>query len=44
MTAMKERVYGLNPDIKIFEVSTKTGEGIEAWANWLNSEIRQWAS
>ncbi|MBT3310405.1 MAG: hydrogenase nickel incorporation protein HypB [Desulfobacterales bacterium] len=38
MSAMRERVLTLNPDIKIFEVSSKTGEGIEAWANWLKEE------
>ena len=44
MAAMKERVYGLNPDIEIFPVSAKTGEGIEAWANWLRKEITQWSN
>lgn len=44
MTAMKERVYGLNPAIKIFEVSAKTGQGIEAWGDWLRKEIRQWTT
>lgn len=42
MTALKERVYGLNPDIDIFEVSAKTGQGVEAWADWLRREIKQW--
>lgn len=37
--AMRERVLSLNPGIKIFEVSSKTGEGIEAWANWLKGEV-----
>lgn len=32
---LKERVLALNPDIKIFETSSKTGQGIEDWANWL---------
>jgi len=44
MAAMKERVYGMNPDIEIFEISAKTGQGIEAWANWLRKEIRQWVT
>lgn len=44
MEALKERVYGLNPNIKIFEVSAKTGQGMEAWANWLRSEIGQWVN
>lgn len=44
MMALKERVYGLNPDIEIFEVSAKTGQGFEAWANWLRKEIKQWSA
>jgi hydrogenase nickel incorporation protein HypB len=42
MVALKERVYGLNPDIEIFEVSAKTGQGIEAWTDWLRQEINKW--
>lgn len=44
MTALKERVYGLNPNIEIFEVSAKTDQGIEAWVNWLRREIKQWSA
>ncbi|MCJ7687292.1 MAG: hydrogenase nickel incorporation protein HypB [Desulfobacteraceae bacterium] len=36
--AMRERVLNLNRQIEIFEVSAKTGEGIEAWINWLKRE------
>jgi len=36
--AMRERVLNLNRQIEIFEVSAKTGEGIEAWTNWLKGE------
>lgn len=38
VNAMRERVLNLNHKIEIFEVSTKTGEGIEAWTNWLKGE------
>jgi hydrogenase nickel incorporation protein HypB len=38
MEAMRERVFNLNRQINIFEVSAKTGEGIDAWANWLKAE------
>ena len=34
-----ERVKKLNPDIEIFPVSAKTGEGMEAWINWLRHEV-----
>ena len=37
-----ERVRRLNPDIKIYPVSAKTGEGMEAWENWLRREIAAW--
>ncbi|MCP4666939.1 MAG: hydrogenase nickel incorporation protein HypB [Deltaproteobacteria bacterium] len=36
--AMRERVFNLNGQIEIFEVSAKTGEGMEAWTNWLEGE------
>jgi len=38
---MKERVLNLNPKIKIFEISSKTGEGVQAWADWLTNEVKQ---
>lgn len=39
MNVLKERVFNLNPKIKIFEVSCKTGEGIHAWVRWLTDEL-----
>jgi hydrogenase nickel incorporation protein HypB len=39
MKILKERVLKLNPNIRIFEVSCKTGEGIPAWIGWLKKEI-----
>jgi hydrogenase nickel incorporation protein HypB len=39
MAAMRDRVLTLNPTIKIFEVSSKTGEGIPAWADWLKQQV-----
>ena len=38
MEAMRERVLRLNPDIQIFQISAKTGEGVEEWAAWLSRE------
>jgi len=32
-------IKGLNPEVKIFEVSCKTGEGMDAWCSWLENEI-----
>ena len=31
-----------NPKAKIFPISAKTGEGIDAVANWLKEEVREW--
>lgn len=42
LDAMKARVYGLNPDVQIIEVSAKTGQGFDAWADWLRKEINAW--
>jgi hydrogenase nickel incorporation protein HypB len=41
MEVLKERVFNLNPKIKIFEVSCKTGEGIKTWIRWLTGEIEK---
>jgi hydrogenase nickel incorporation protein HypB len=38
MEAMRERVLKLNPEIRIFEISAKTGQGVEEWAEWLSGE------
>ena len=31
-----------NPNIEIFAISAKTGEGIQEWANWLKNSAAQW--
>ncbi len=36
---IKKDAQFLNPKIKIFEVSCKTGQGIEEWTNWLLTNI-----
>jgi hydrogenase nickel incorporation protein HypB len=33
--AFRQLIAGLNPKARVFEVSCKTGEGIQAWAEWL---------
>ena len=40
--AMRERVRKLNPDIPVFPLSAKTGEGFDAWTDWLKNDIREW--
>lgn len=37
----KKAVLNLNPEIKIFEVSAKTGEGIESWTGWLKESVNK---
>jgi len=36
---IKKDAQFLNPKIKIFEVSCKTGQGIDEWTNWLMTNI-----
>ena len=38
--AMRERVLRLNPKIRIFEISAKTGQGVEDWSAWLYGEAK----
>ena len=33
--AFRELVAGMNPEVRIFEVSCETGQGIEEWAEWV---------
>jgi hydrogenase nickel incorporation protein HypB len=40
LQVMGERVLRLNPDIRIFEVSAKTGQGIGEWSDWLGREAK----
>ncbi len=39
--AFNKAVTGLNPDVKIFPISCKTGEGLDAWFSWLENKMRQ---
>lgn len=39
MDALVERVSRLNPSIRIFKTSCKTGEGLDDWCAWLKDEI-----
>ena len=33
-----------NPELKIFPISAKTGEGIDTWCEWLSQEVNLWKS
>lgn len=40
--AVAERSRALNPDIAVFMISAKTGEGMREWVDWLKQRIRVW--
>jgi hydrogenase nickel incorporation protein HypB len=40
MDAFQKSVIDLNPDVILFPVSCKSGEGMEAWFSWLESEVK----
>jgi len=37
----KEMARKINPDILIFDISSRTGEGMDAWYKWLVSGTRK---
>lgn len=39
IAAFQEHVEGLNPRVKFFEVSCKTGAGMENWCAWVLKEV-----
>lgn len=41
LTVLEERVRKLNPDILIFPISAKTGEGMAAWTDWIRNEMKK---
>ena len=42
MEACAQYVHRLNPKMQIFPICARSGEGIDAWAEWLRGEIRSW--
>lgn len=38
----EERAKKLNPNIQVIPISAKTGEGVEAWAEWLRKAVADW--
>jgi hydrogenase nickel incorporation protein HypB len=37
---LRERALKLNPRIQIFEISAKTGQGVDRWAGWLSEQVQ----
>ena len=33
-----------NPDLKIFPISAKSGEGMGAWCDWLHQQVKDWTN
>lgn len=42
LECVKQHVKKLNPNIKIIPISARTGEGIDEWADWIRTEVRDW--
>lgn len=40
--AVVERIKKLNPKAEIFFISARTGEGVDAWCDWLRGQIDAW--
>ena len=42
MEKVVEYAHMRNPNLKIFPISAKTGEGVEAWTAWLKEQVNAW--
>ena len=42
MEKVVEYAHMRNPNLKIFPICAKTGEGVEAWCDWLADAAAQW--
>lgn len=38
----RENIRLRNPGAKVIPISAKTGEGVDAWADWLRTEVNMW--
>jgi len=41
LSKVKEDSLKINPDLKIFEISCKTGEGLDRWYDWLREQVKK---
>jgi hydrogenase nickel incorporation protein HypB len=39
LEVMKKNALSINPQLKIFEVSCKTNEGLDKWTDWIQTEL-----
>ena len=42
LEAVSERAKKRNPNIEIIPISARTGEGMDAWCDWLRREVKAW--
>ena len=42
MDKVVEYAHRRNPNLKMFPISAKTGEGMDAWCDWLRQQVRDW--
>lgn len=42
MEACKKYILMRNPNAKIIPICARTGEGMEAWTEWLKAEVKAW--
>lgn len=40
IAAFRRSITGLNPKVEVFELSSKTGEGIEKWCSWILEQAK----
>ncbi len=39
---VEQHIHKRNPRAKVIPICAKTGEGMDAWADWLRTEIKKW--
>ena len=44
MEKVIEYAHRRNPKLEVFPVSAKTGEGMDAWCDWLRRQVKDWQS
>jgi hydrogenase nickel incorporation protein HypB len=39
IAAFRRSITGLNPEVEVFQLSCKTGEGVERWCSWILRQV-----
>jgi hydrogenase nickel incorporation protein HypB len=40
IAAFRRSITGLNPNVEVFELSSKTGQGVERWCSWILEQTK----